>query len=75
MTNYEKLRTFETAKTVPVEFKEQFENALNKAFGTYKENGSYVVDSLEDNPMELAYSKGFLAGCIYSEMVSNNMKK
>lgn len=40
----------------------QFEKALYKAFTDYNVSGQRTVDSFEDNPMELAYAKGFLAG-------------
>lgn len=42
---------------------------LPNGSGNQKEwqNGARVVDQFEDNPMELSFAKGFLAGCIYME--------
>ena len=61
---YEKLKTAETAKELDEKFKESFNESLSKAFAEYRESGSFTVDSLEDNPMELAFAKGYLAGFI-----------
>lgn len=61
---YEKLKTAETAKELDEKFKESFNESLSKAFAEYNESGSFTVDSLEDNPMELAFAKGYLAGFI-----------
>lgn len=61
---YEKLKTAETAKELDEKFKESFNESLSKAFAEYRESGSFTVDSLEDNSMELAFAKGYLAGFI-----------
>ena len=61
---YEKLKTAETAKELDEKFKESFNESLSKAFAEYWESGSLTVDSLEDNSMELAFAKGYLAGFI-----------
>lgn len=64
--DYEKLKDPKTAKELPIEFMEEFEEALSKAIGYYQQNG-FLVDQFEDNAMECSFAKGFLAGCIYME--------
>lgn len=66
MSDYEKLRTPETSKELPMEFRKEFEEALSKAVGYWQEHG-YLVDQFEDNRMECSFAKGFLAGCIYMD--------
>lgn len=71
MSNYGKLRNAETQKELPKEFVEEFEKALSQYYKSYVSNGQCRVDSFEDNSMELAYSKGFLAGCIYVDNLNS----
>lgn len=71
MNDYEKLRTEETSKELPQEFKIEFEEALLNATFAWKD-GAYLVDRFEDDKMELSFAKGFLEGCIYME---NKKKK
>lgn len=61
MNDYEKLQAPET---VSQEFKDKFERALGSALLKYKE-GAMLVDKYEDNAMDCAFAKGFLAGCVY----------
>ena len=63
--NYEDLRTAETAERVDEKLMKKFNDALQRAWERYNNSGAMTVDSLENNSMEAAFAKGFLAGCIY----------
>lgn len=70
MDKYENLKTVETSGEVSESFRKSFEDALSRAFSEYKESGSFTADSLEDDPMKLAFAKGFLLGCIHADWES-----
>ena len=40
-----------------------FEQALNMAWKSYVDRGAATFDALEENTQELAFAKGFKAGC------------
>lgn len=42
--------------------RKEFEKALNIAWKGYVDRGAAIVDALEENTQELAFSKGFKAG-------------
>ena len=65
--DYKKLRSVDTADEVGKEVVEDLERGLQEAYDKYKNSGAMTVDSLEDNSMEAAFAKGFLAGCIYEQ--------
>ena len=66
MGDFEKLRTTEGASQLPKEFVKKFEEGLAEAIEYWKTHGR-LVDSFEDDKMELSFSKGFLAGCIFRD--------
>ena len=43
--------------------KRAFEQELNIAWKNYVDRGAATVDALEENTQELAFAKGFKAGC------------
>lgn len=45
----------------------EFEDALAEEWKGYNDRGARGVDALEDNPMELAFSKGFFRGTVWKE--------
>ena len=45
------------------EERKTFEAALKTAWKNYVDRGAATVDALEDNTQELAFAKGFKAGC------------
>lgn len=71
--DYNDLKTVETCKNVPLEFKKGFEKALDEALHHYMAN-SYNVDKFEDDAIKCVFSKGFLAGCIFEECRQNEVK-
>lgn len=60
------LKTVETAKMLPENFVRLFERALQMEYEKYCA-GAYLVDQFEDNSIECAFAKGFLAGCVYGQ--------
>ena len=52
---------------------ESFEDSLDKAWTFYNNSGSSIVDGCEDNPIELAFAKGFREGFICKKQKEQNM--
>ena len=54
---------------------ESFEDSLDKAWAFYNNSGSSTVDGCEDNPIELAFAKGFREGFLYGIEKQKEQKK
>ena len=50
----------------PQKVSKSLEIALDKEWREYNKRGARGVDSLEDDPMELSFAKGFYRGALWN---------